>query len=68
MNYFEVNDENNNMSDWLKEQTKISKERSKEAMLKMPKVHKPSTFKCCENQRKITSNDGNKHQQCLSCG
>ena len=39
MNYFEVNDENNNMSDWLKEQTKISKERSKEAMLKMPIGH-----------------------------
>lgn len=50
---------NENMSDWLKEQTKISK-KNEQTHKPTLKIYKPSNFQCCKNPTITLSNDGNK--------
>jgi len=59
----------NKQSDLLKEMLKSNISYTNAyPVSKVYKVYPVSKDKCCDNQKRITSNDGNRTQKCLNCG
>lgn len=54
------------LSDWMR-QMLCQPQQTILNQTKTFKVYPISSFKCCDNPVRITSNDGNKTQKCANC-